>query len=164
MYRAERALFELRQGRPIWIKDQVHSQATFSSIVAPVETLTDTYLSALTNLSNTNLKLIITASRAKALKILTNEAPGLLPDAISLSLDSTYDLNQLLHLSSGLRQEDSMPNEPAYRLETEALSLIRLLRFIPAAISCRITPEYYKTAESFAKTFDILSTTADEIS
>ena len=164
MYRAERALFELRQGRPIWIKDQVHSQATFSSIVAPVETLTDTYLSALTNLSNTNLKLIITASRAKALKILTNEAPGLLPDAISLSLDSTYDLNQLLHLSSGLRQEDSMPNEPAYRLETEALSLIRLLRLIPAAISCRITPEYYKAAESFAKTFDILSTTAEEIS
>jgi GTP cyclohydrolase II len=57
-----------------------------------------------------------------------------------------------------------MQHEPAYRLETEALSLIRLLRLIPAAISCRITPEHHKTAESFVKTLDILSTTAEEIS
>ena len=164
MYRAERALFELRQGRPIWIKDEVHSQAGSSSIVAPVETLTDSCFNSLKQLCEINLKLIITASRAQALNILETKATGLLPDGISLTLDSTCDTNQLLHLSTGLRQEGSMPHEPAYRLETEALSLLRLLRLIPAAISCRITADHYKSAEDFVKTFDILSTTAKEIS
>ena len=164
MYRAERALFELRQGRPIWIKDEVHSQAGSSSIVAPVETLTDSCFNSLKQLCETDLKLIITASRAQALNILKTKATDLLPDGISLTLDSTCDINQLLHLSTGLGQEGSMPHEPAYRLETEALSLLRLLRLIPAAISCRITADHYKSAEDFVKTFDILSTTAKEIS
>ena len=164
MYRAERALFELRQGRPIWIKDEVHSQAGSSSIVAPVETLTDSCFNSLKQLCETNLKLIITASRAQALNILKTKATDLLSDGISLTLDSTCDINQLLHLSTGLGQEGSMPHEPAYRLETEALSLLRLLRLIPAAISCRITADHYKSAEDFVKTFDILSTTAKEIS
>ena len=164
MYRAERALFELRQGRPIWIKDEVHSQAGSSSIVAPVETLTDSCFNSLKQLCETDLKLIITASRAQALNILKTKATDLLSDGISLTLDSTCDINQLLHLSTGLGQEGSMPHEPAYRLETEALSLLRLLRLIPAAISCRITADHYKSAEDFVKTFDILSTTAKEIS
>ena len=164
MYRAERALFELRQGRPIWIKDEVHSQAGPSSIVAPVETLTDSCFNSLKQLCETDLKLIITASRAQALNILKTKATDLLSDGISLTLDSTCDINQLLHLSTGLGQEGSMPHEPAYRLETEALSLLRLLRLIPAAISCRITADHYKSAEDFVKTFDILSTTAKEIS
>ena len=164
MYRAERALFELRQGRPIWIQDEVHSQSGSSSIIAPVETLADSCFNSLKQLCETDLKLIITASRAQALNILKTKATDLLPDGISLTLDSTCDINQLLHLSTGLGQEGSMPHEPAYRLETEALSLLRLLRLIPAAISCRITADHYKSAEDFVKTFDILSTTAKEIS
>ncbi|MFL2544832.1 MAG: GTP cyclohydrolase II, partial [Longimicrobiales bacterium] len=164
MYRAERALFELRQGRPIWIQDEVHSQSGSSSIIAPVETLADSCFNSLKQLCETDLKLIITASRAQALNILKTKATDLLSDGISLTLDSTCDINQLLHLSTGLGQEGSMPHEPAYRLETEALSLLRLLRLIPAAISCRITADHYKSAEDFVKTFDILSTTAKEIS
>ena len=163
MYSAERALFELRQGRPIWVKNKEHYQPGSSSIVAPVENLTKSYLKHLKGLSNNDLRLVITINRAKALGIKTATNGRVDWQAISIALDPTCDIDKLMLLASGINQVDDLRTGEANHSETISLSLLRLVRLIPAVVSCRIDNNQQEAAETFSKENSILTTTTPEI-
>lgn len=163
MYSAERALFEIRQGRPIWIRSEEGLETGDSSILAPVENLTESYLDDLKGLSNTGLKLIITSNRAKSLGLQTPAMSDEKPQAISIALEPNCDLDQLTLLAFGIYQSKDIELGPASHAESESLSLLRLLRLIPAVVSCRMEDNLKQTALDFTKEHDILTTTASEI-
>ncbi len=164
MYSAERALFELRQGRPIWVRDDTEPDMNISSIIAPVETLNEFYLDGLRKISDSNLNLILTESRAKALGVtLNNKETRNTESAISIEMADDFDIKTLMRLSVGINQSEGLSTTPVYRSESATLSLLRLLRFIPATISVRITQNCQNSAGLFIETHDILSTAVTEI-
>ncbi|HIF38323.1 MAG TPA: GTP cyclohydrolase II RibA [Gemmatimonadetes bacterium] len=163
MYSAERALFEIRQGRPIWVKPEEGLGPKVSSILAPVENLTESYLNDLRDLSNTGLRLVITHNRAESLGVQTLTTSDGPPKAISIILEPTCDMDQLMLLAFGINQSKDLELGPASRSESISLSLLRLVRLIPAVVSCPVEDNLQETAEGFAKKHDILTTTASEI-
>ncbi|MCK8515725.1 GTP cyclohydrolase II RibA [Methylonatrum kenyense] len=135
MQQAERAIFDLRRGHPVFLQET----AADGAVIAAVETMTDVQAEELRELGGGPLRLVLSARRAEALGL-----PPVDPDApaVCVELPETVTAEQILALVCG---EDIMPPEElghmnvsdAAGLETVAVDLTRSARLLPAVLAVR---------------------------
>jgi GTP cyclohydrolase II len=142
MYNAERALFELRQGRPILVDGSEDADSTSRAVlVGSVEGLDDGRLAELLQLAGGPARLVLTAHRLSAMG-LTNGAVPRSGGAYSLTPLDGMDVESVVHLAAGVRPgfiESGGAFEPAAASEAAALELARLGRLLPAVVAVEVS-------------------------
>ncbi len=135
MHDSERALFDLRQGRSVYVTARDERGA----LIASVDGLTDAALETLRG--EGRLRLVVTRHRATSM--------GLVPAAtmegahgMSLSLNGEGP-EQILHLAmaKGRFSIDPRDVRPASTVEIGGLALARLGRLLPAVVSVSADPD-----------------------
>ncbi|MDH3424928.1 MAG: hypothetical protein OEN00_18155, partial [Gemmatimonadota bacterium] len=131
-HKAERGVFELKQGRILCVADRHNGRG---ALVAPVEGLGTETLAQLRSLAG-RLRLVVTAHRGRAMGI---DAPDSTAD-LSLNLDAVETPDTIMGLatdpgtarSNGSRLGfDPRPATPA---ESAGLALTRFGRLLPAVV------------------------------
>lgn len=134
MQQAERAIFDLRRGHPVYLQDRGQGV-----LVAAVETMPDQQAAELRELGAAGpLRLVLSTRRAEALGITPPDAGA---SAVCVDLPDAVTAEQILALVCG---EDTMPPEElgsmrvsmAGPLETVAVDLTRSGRLLPAVLAC----------------------------
>ncbi len=129
MYQAERALFELRKGRLLYITES----ASTGALVAPVDGLGVGVLEQLRPFGS--LWLVITAHRAESMGFSSNEAsPGF---SLALNGEGPEQIVRLAseHKSISLGEHNV---RPATDIELAGMMLVRLGQLLPAVVSADV--------------------------
>ena len=133
MHQAERGLFELRQGRPLYVTAPSGSSEQSGVLLATVDTLSRQTLTSLRRVDAALVRLIVTHHRARAMGL----AHGDLHPATSLKLSSKTKLEQILRLcitAGNHRGLEDLEPRPATALEVGGLTLARIGRVLPAVV------------------------------
>jgi GTP cyclohydrolase II len=135
-HKAERGIFELRQGRVLCVTDGASCTA-----VAPVEGLNPASLSQLRSLG-ASLRVVVTSHRARAMGI---EAE--VGEDLALGLDGDATPGTILGLAAADTVSDPSPapkpdSRPATRAESAGLSLARLGGLLPALVAVEVPSDH----------------------
>ncbi|MGE0159906.1 MAG: GTP cyclohydrolase II [Gemmatimonadales bacterium] len=156
-HKAERGIFELRQGRVLCVKDV--SPET-SSVVAPVEGLGAASLAQLHALGGP-LCLVVTSHRGRAMGLQPHDTADL-----ALALDGTETPDVILALAAGGVQPSAArpagATTPASRAESAGLSLARLGGLLPAVIAARV-PSDHPLLAKWMQDATVLEVAAEEV-
>lgn len=165
MYNAERALFELRQGRPILVDGSDDPDFTSRAVlVGSVEGLDDGRLAELLQLAGGPARLVLTAHRLSAMG-LTNGADPRSMGAYSLTSLDGLDVESVVHLAAGVHPgfiEGGGAFEPAASSEAVALELARLGRLLPAVVAVEVSAEDREALDRAVAGREILSVSVEE--
>ena len=131
MRQAERAIFDLRRGLPILLRDTDRSV-----LVQAVEGLSDDALAALQALAGSTAQLVLSRHRMAALG---RAVDG---DAHALAFESLPACEALRELAwtRGARLPAASTARPAERCEDAAVRLLARAQLVPAAIACPVLP------------------------
>ena len=131
MYEAERGLFDLRRGRPLYVTASSDAAGEPGVLLATVETLSQQTLETLRRL-DTPPRLAVTHHRAQAMG-LVNGGPA---RDLSLELNGATRPEQILRLctSAGRFSAPDLDPRPATTPETSGLALARLGGLLPAVV------------------------------
>ena len=162
MHEAERGLFELQQGRSLYVTTpDVHAPEA-AVLLATVEGLRHQTLEQLRRLDRRPIRLAVTRHRAEAMGL----SNGGRPCDMSLALNGETSPEQILRLSSraGKHAADRLDLREASTAEVGGLTLARLGRLLPAIVSVPVdlttmAPEFRALQESGA----VLSVTTAQI-
>lgn len=130
MQQAERGVFDLRRGQPIHLHD-----GNDAVLAVPVETMTETHIRELTELSDETPRLLLTAQRAFALGLGTHQ-----PGAVSIPLPDDATALALLALAASpvsalADQRARHTTWPASDVEDNALAMAKAGRLVPAMLT-----------------------------
>jgi GTP cyclohydrolase II len=133
LYKAERGLFELRQGRALCVTSD---EGTACTVVAPVEGLVAERLHELKSVGG-QLRLIVTHHRAQAMGLAAQGAGS--PD-LSLRLAADVTPDALMRLATAPGDMTAvralwLDVRPAASAESAGLALARLGRLLPAVVT-----------------------------
>ena len=131
MYEAERGLFDLRRGRPLYVTASSDAGGEPGVLLATVETLSQQTLETLRRL-DTPPRLAVTHHRAQAMGLVNG---GSARD-LSLELNGATRPEQILRLctSAGRFSAPDLDPRPATTPETSGLALARLGGLLPAVV------------------------------
>lgn len=131
MYEAERGLFDLRRGRPLYVTASSDAAGEPGVLLATVETLNQQTLEILRRLDSPP-RLAVTHHRAQAMG-LVNGGPA---RDLSLGLNGATRPEQILRLctSAGRFSAPDLDPRPATTPETSGLALARLGGLLPAVV------------------------------
>ena len=161
VHKAERGLFELRQGRALHV---IAPQPGGSVLVAAVEGLDAERLVELRSLDR-GIRLVLTHHRGQAMGI-TNGGPA---RHLSLRLDPEATPEQIHLLATALGEQPSartvagLDVRPATAGETAALGLARIGQLIPAIVSVAVDPASSPTLDRWLDDDLVLDVEAEEI-
>jgi GTP cyclohydrolase II len=147
MHEAERGLFDLRRGRPLYV--QPEDGISPAVLVAAVEGLRPETLDQLRQLDSGSVRLAVTQHRARFMG-LTAE----LPRSMSVGLNGHTDPDQIVRLSSalGTSAAETRDLREASPAEVAGLTLARLGRLIPAIVGTAVhadrSPELRRLLDS----------------
>lgn len=157
-HKAERGIFELRQGRVLCVTDP--GEGTFT-VVAAVEGLDADLLAQLRSLG-APLRLVVTSHRGRAMGIHTRENGNL-----SLVLDGAQTPDTLMGLAA-----DAVASAPASRRELQlrsasragsaGLSLARLSGLLPALVAVEV-PDAHPVVSGWMRDGTVLDVSAEEV-
>ncbi len=140
-HKAERGVFELKQGRALCVTDTARSAC---ALVAAVERLDGDRLEQLSSLG-TPLRLLVTHHRGRAMGIHTHEGETAL--TVALGADETPETLFGLATERKGARSGSPPGSPlgfdarpATRAESAGLALARFGRLLPALVSVEVDP------------------------
>ena len=136
-HKAERGVFELRQGRVLCVNDADRGACV---LVAPVEGLGLKSLAQLRSIEEP-LRLIVTSHRGRAMGVLATEGGG----DLSLTLDAGESPATILGLATDRATGRSgsrlgLGARPATRPESAGLALTRLGGLLPALVAVEVDP------------------------
>ena len=152
MRQAERAIFDLRRGLPILVRDNGSSL-----LVQAIEGLDDKAMSELQTLSGSTASLVLSSHRMAALGFADTRAP------VTVSLSPLPD-------SAGLREfaasrETRLPADarqtPADKSAQAAIRLLSRAQLLPAAIACVVTRAQFGAVEAEVGRGNLLAVHAD---
>lgn len=131
MYEAERGLFDLRRGRPLYVTASSDAAGGPGVLLATVETLSQQTLETLRRL-DAPPRLAVTHHRAQAMG-LVNGGPA---RDLSIGLNGATRPEQILRLctSAGRFSAPDLDPRPATTPETSGLALARLGGLLPAVV------------------------------
>ena len=131
MYDAERGLFDLQQGRPLYVTESTGTPGEPGVLLATVETLSQRTLETLRGLE-TAPRLAVTHHRAQAMG-LVNGGPR---RDLSLGLNGATRPEHILRLcmTAGRFSAPDLDPRPATTPETSGLALARLGGLLPAVV------------------------------
>jgi len=149
MYEAERALFELRRGRPLLVTASpvvpgVENSLEAGVLLATVEGLRPETLRELSRMGSAPPRLVITRHRALAMGLARENGAGhLAAGGYSLGLNGYPGPEWILELSSSPDAPGPSPGEvrPASPEEVAGLTLARLGRLLPAVVAVPVEGE-----------------------
>ncbi len=135
MHEAERGLFDLRQGRPLYVTG-VGEGGGAAALLATVDGLRRQTLEQLQQLDRGRVRLAVTHHRARVMG-LTN---GGRPRDMSLALNGEANPDQIFRLSSaaGMDATGTPDVREASSAELGGLTLARLGRLLPAVVSVAV--------------------------
>jgi len=155
MYNAERGLFELRKGRPLYITESSSSGA----LVAPVDGLALGVLEELRGFGP--LRLVITSYRAQSMGVSSNGASR----GFSLSLNGEGP-EQIVRLASENDMAGSGDHDvrAASNIELAGMMLVRLGKLLPAVVCADVVGDTADLVRNRVATGTTLSVTPTEVS
>lgn len=152
MHEAERGLFELRRGRPLYVTAPNGRTPDAGVLLAAVESLSRETLDRLRRLDGGHVRLAVTHHRALAMGL----RGGLPPRSMSVALPGAAGPDEILRLSSAIGNyaADALDLQDASAPEVGGLTLARLGCLLPAAVSAAAgpagTPELRRLLDSGA--------------
>lgn len=160
MHEAERGLFDLRRGRPLYVTSPDGHGPEAAVLVATVEGLNRQTLDQLRRLDEGPVRLAVTHHRARAM--------GLAPDGprgMSVSLNGETDPDQILRLSSAMGNyaPEALDLRDASAPEVGGLTLARLGRLLPAIVSVAADPTSAPELQSLLTSGAVLAVTTAQI-
>ncbi len=161
MYEAERGLFDLQRGRPLYVTSSSGSAATPGALLAAVEGLAPATVAQLERIAGEPLRLAITQHRARAMGL----SNGGRHVPLSLLLNGVSDPDEIVRLSTApdARAARVHDRREASEAEIGGLKLVRLGRLIPAVVGVPVdagaTPALRRSIEGRA----ILAVTTAQI-
>ena len=161
MHEAERGLFDLRRGRPLYVTTPGGHAPEAGVLLATVEGLRSQTLEQLRRMDSGSIRLAVTHHRAQAMG-LTN---GGRPVDMSLGLNGDTSRDQILRLSSTTGKYASEPLDlrEASAPEVGGLTLARLGRFLPAIVSVPVDPATAAELRTLLESHAILAVTTAQI-
>jgi GTP cyclohydrolase II len=160
MYDAERGLFDLRQGRPLYVSGSSDARSGPGVLLATVDTLGQRTLETLGGLG-TAPRLVVTHHRARAMG-LGNGGPS---RDVSLGLNGATQPEQILSLciAAGRFQAPDLDPRPATTPESSGLTLARLAGLLPAIIGVSLNGRGADGLGPGLASGEILSVTAAQV-
>jgi len=152
-HKAERGLFELKQGRALYVTDPGSS-----ALVAPVEGLSEERLEQLRELGS-DLRVVVTHHRGHAMGLSHGGHARHL--SIGLGRDATPQAIERIAIES--RPAGELDVRPATATEAAGLALARLGQLIPAVVSMAPDPMRVATLLGWLGDGTVLDATAAEI-
>ena len=172
MHEAERALFDLRRGRPLYVtasspRNPEGPGSEHAALVATIEGLQPETLASLRHLGTGAPRLAVTRHRAQALGLtlhLRGSSNGR-ARGMSLGLDDATDPEQILRLASvtGGYASRVLEVREASAPEDSALTLARLGRLLPALVSVPADRTTTPDLDGSLKGGDVLTVTTSQI-
>lgn len=152
MHQVERAIFDLRRGLPVLLRD-----AGQDVLVQPVESLDDGALDRLISTAGDHPGLVLSRHRLALLGETIDTAAARLPLPASAALD-----RQWLHdLAFGAGVIANLgPAVPASRADHAALTLMRRALLIPSALTARVAPRSRAEIDAMVASGALLSVDA----
>ena len=160
MHEAERGVFDLRRGRPLYVASP-HGHAPEAGIlVAAVESLSHTTLEQIQRLNGNGVRLAVTQHRARAMALTDGHERS-----TSIGLTGGIDVNQVLRLSTavGNYASSGLDIREASAAELGGLALARLGGLLPAVVSTSADPSGVPDLRNLIESGAVLSTTTAEI-
>lgn len=172
MHQAERGLFELQRGRPIFV-----TTADSAVLLAAVEGLEPRALSCLKRLGHSSPRLVVTAYRVAAMRwALTNgdrvggidERGSQIEDAaahVCIGLNGSSSPDEILRLSSasGNHAPHDVHLSPATEAEAAGVELARMGRLLPAVVAVTVEADSCPPRSGWPGGDALLAVTSDEI-
>lgn len=162
MHEAERGLFDLQRGRPLFVATSADKAAPRAVLLATVEGLTPRTLDQLRQLGPDRLRLAVTGHRALAMGLSGN---GHGSGALSLRIDPEASPGDILSLASGTdtRGDWTLDARAASDPEVGGLTLARLGRLLPAVVSAPIEASDVPGARALVETGAVLEVTTAQV-
>ena len=155
-HKAERGVFELRQGRVLCVTDA--SSGAYSAVAA-VEGLSPAILAQLRSLGRP-LRLVVTSHRGRAMGI---HAPDDVD--LALALDGRETPGVILGLAAGETARGVGRRTPLFgpasRAQSAGLSLARLAGLLPALVAVEVSPEHAVLARGLQEATALEVSTVD---
>jgi len=161
MHQAERGLFELRQGRPLYVTESPGGLTQPGMLLATVDTLSPKTLKCLLQVNADPLRLAVTHHRAKAMGLANDDSS----EDLSLKLDSEIQLSQIFSMctTAGKHEDFELDSRPASVPEVSGLTLARIGRVLPAVVGAQVSQTLPETLAARLSSGSILSVTTDQI-
>jgi GTP cyclohydrolase II len=159
MQQVERAIFDLRRGIPVLIRDESDTSDE-GVIVYPVESVAESSLDAIARLAGHAPALTVTRHRMAAMGLDATDQPATLPfrDPAGLDAEGLYRAAA----SADARPEALFAApRPARTSERAALKLLRRALLLPAALTAPVRPDSRSTVSQAVADARILSVSAE---
>ncbi len=154
MHQVERAIFDIRRGLPVLLRDEQGDV-----LVQPIESVDEGILERLIATAGDAPGLVVSRHRLALLGQTIEAAAARLP----LASSATLDVQRLNKLAFGARaNEHFQPAVPASRADCAALILMRRALLIPAALTARVASRSRATVETMIANGSLLAVAATE--
>lgn len=163
MHKVERALFELRRGRTLYVTGAEPGSA---ALVAAVEGLPEETLEQLRSLSS-DVRVVVTHHRGQAIGLSVKQAGA--PSHLSIGLHTDADPVRILRIATAsaalidTRAPEWQDVRAATAGEVAGLELMRLGRLIPAVVTAPISAARVPALQSMIDDGTILTLPAEQI-
>jgi len=160
MHEADRGLFDLRRGRPLYVRSAEGRASAAPVLLAAVEGLNRQTLDQLRRLDGGPLRLAVTQHRARFMGLAADHSRSM-----SVGLNGRTDPDQIVRLSTALctSAKDTHDLREASAAEVGGLTLARLGHLLPAIVGVPAdtdrSPELRRLLESGA----VLTATTEQI-
>lgn len=165
MHQAQRGLFDLQRGRPLFVTTPTDQGTVAGTLLATVEGLTTETLDHLTGLGAGRIRVAVTPHRAEAMGLFTNGNGRRARTAMSLGFLGGTTPQELLRISStiGSHPRATVDVRQASLAEVAGLTLARVGRLLPAIVSAPIGAAALGEVRSLIETGAVLSVTTSQI-
>ena len=162
MHQAERGLFDLQQGRSVYISTPANGEKSKAVVLATVEGLTSRSLDRLTDFGSGRIRLSITGYRAEAMGLLPR---GSQPRDLSLGIRGDTNPESLLCVASatGDHSRSIFDVRSASAPDLGVLASTPLGRLLPAVISIVVDDSNEVAVRSLVDSAELLAVTTSQI-
>ena len=160
MHEAERGLFDLRRGRPLYVTPPDGHSPEAAVLLTTVEGLNRQILDQLRRLDGGPIRLAVTHHRARAMGLTRDR-----PREMSVRLNGETDPDQILRLSSAIGNyaAKTLDLREASTPEVGGLTLAKLGGLLPAVVSTSADPASAPELRSLLESGAVLAATTAQI-
>ncbi len=160
MHEAERGLFDLRRGRPLYVTAPTEQAPTSGLLLATVESLGRQTLDQLRSVDGGHIRLALTHHRARAMGLANKHERSM-----SVALNDDIDVDQILRLSSAVGNYAATTPDvrEASAAELGGLTLATIGGLLPAIVSTPADPASAPELRRLLETGGVLTATTEQI-